>query len=84
MLKLPVEYDGETAYKVMFHCFGNGWDDWFDTEKEARECIAQQIKEGERDLRIYVDIYWTKEDYDNGDRDESAIGGIYFLGEFPS
>jgi len=67
-------------YKIIYHCSGDGWDDWFNTEKEARLFIAERIKAKERNLRIYQDIYETKEDYEDGDYYEE---GIYFLGDLP-
>jgi hypothetical protein len=67
-------------YKIEYHCFGDNWDEYFDTEKKARLYISERIKDGDRNLRIYTDTYDTKEDYDNGNRYEE---GIYFLGDFP-
>lgn len=59
---------------ISYHLFGNGWDEWYSTRKEA-EIAYKQCEDG--NLRLYKT---TSYEDDTTDTDEEYIRG---RGSFP-
>ena len=63
---------------IMQHIFGNQWDEYESDLEKILDIIADQIKEGETDIRIYKQTEWDEDEgvFDDGDC-------IFSIGSWP-
>lgn len=66
-------------YKFTYHVFTSGRDEWVDDRTTAESLFAQWV-EMYSDVRLYEQVYRSREDYEAGDGEESCLRSA---GEFP-
>lgn len=74
------KFNPEQYYKLrkgewfIYHVFTDGLDGYVTSINEAVSIVRKWFKEGERNLRIYLEVE---------DEMETNVTGIFFYGEFP-
>lgn len=63
---------------VCWHLFGDEWDEWYNTRKEAEEAYRQAVKEA--DGNINIRLYKTISSEDELETEEEYVRG---RGNFP-
>lgn len=75
------KFNPEQYYKLrkgewfIYHVFTDGLDEYVTSINEAVSIVRKWFKEGERNLRIYLEV--------EDEMETNEITGIFFYGEFP-
>ena len=70
----------KNPYKIQFHTFTNNKDNWYSNLNDAVKKIKEWHRDGYIDLRIYLEIYETENDYEECSAIENCI---FSIGNFP-
>lgn len=66
-------------YNTTFHVFTDKLDEWLDDYDTARGIFDEWAKEF-GSARLYENVYWTEDEFNNGDGDEQCLLAV---GEYP-
>jgi oligoribonuclease NrnB/cAMP/cGMP phosphodiesterase (DHH superfamily) len=67
-------------YKIVYHSFTDEADGFYSTLSKAKDQIKTWRKEGRQNLRIYKEVFETKEEFEE---DQGTEDCIYSKGSFP-